>query len=62
MEPIFRVNNEGAMREEVEVEIKTLSQNPFKGTITDLEVKYKFTKNASSLALRTPARKGQIKF
>jgi hypothetical protein len=44
--PIFKVNNAGAMREELEVEIETINGNPFKGTITELEAKYKIYRDS----------------
>ena len=46
VDPIFEVNNVGAMREELEVEIETINGNPFKGTITELEAKYKIYRDS----------------
>ena len=45
-EPIFKVNNDGAMREELEVEIETLNGKPFKGSITVLKAKYKIYRDS----------------
>jgi hypothetical protein len=40
VEGIFVVQNNGAMREELEVALETLNGNPFRGTLTFLEAKH----------------------
>ena len=38
--PVYRVRNEGAFRDEVEVEIRTVNGEPFRGSLTRLEAKH----------------------
>ena len=40
VEPVFAVENDGAMREELEVEIESINGKPYKGTIPPLEAKH----------------------
>ena len=42
--PWFNVKNEGAFREELEVEILTINGNPFRGSITHQEAKHRIFK------------------
>ncbi len=44
--PSFTVRNEGAFREELEVEIQTINDNPFRGSITRQEAKHRIYKEA----------------
>ena len=38
--PIFKMTNEGAFRDEIEIETQTINGNPFRGTITHREGKH----------------------
>ena len=38
--PVFRVRNEGAFRDEIEVEIRSINGNPFRGSLTRHEAKH----------------------
>ena len=38
--PVYRVRNEGAFRDEIEVEIRTINGEPFRGSLTRLEAKH----------------------
>ena len=38
--PVFKVRNEGAFRDEVEVEIRTINGDPFRGSLTRHEAKH----------------------
>ena len=44
--PCFETKNEGAFRSEIEVEIQTINDQPFRGTITTHEAKHLVYKNA----------------
>ncbi len=44
--PFFSMKNEGAFREELEVEIQTINDQPFRGTITRQEAKHRIYKEA----------------
>ncbi len=44
--PSFSVKNEGAFREELEVEIQTINEQPFRGSITRQEAKHLIFKEA----------------
>jgi hypothetical protein len=45
-ELIFGVLNERTLRQSLEVEIKTINEQPFKGTFPPLEAKYKIFKES----------------
>ena len=45
-QPIFSLKNEGAMREEIEIEIQTINDKPFKCSITFTEAKHSIFKEA----------------
>ena len=38
--PIFEVRNQGAFRDEIEIEIRTINEKPFRGTVTTREAKH----------------------
>ena len=44
--PCFEVKNEGAFRSEIEIEIQTINDKPFRGTITTHEAKHAIYRNA----------------
>ncbi len=44
--PSFTVKNEGAFREELEVEIQTINDKPFRGSVTRQEAKHRIYKEA----------------
>jgi hypothetical protein len=44
--PFFSVKNEGAFREELEVEIQTINDQPFRGSVTRQEAKHRIYKEA----------------
>lgn len=43
--PVFAVNNDGAFRDEVEIEIQTVNGNPFRGSLTRQEAKHRIYKD-----------------